>query len=163
MPPSEATVRYPFWAAAGRWQLPRGAPPPTNPLSEASWWNWGHPPVSPACSELEPATSKCCTIPWASPPPMAKYPATVMPIDPLASAVTSGAFWKPRPLRRGDPAAARPVVDVRHLDTGLAVQDLDPEGRGHDHVLVAVSRQVRRGHRPDDGAEPRGPSRWWRP
>ena len=104
MPPSEATVRYPLCAPAGRWQVPSGLPPPTNPLSAASWWNWGHPPASPARSELEPATSKCCTMPCTSPPPMAKYPATVMPIDPSASAVTSGAFWNPKTAPGGTPA-----------------------------------------------------------
>ena len=63
IPPSDATVRYPFCAAAGRSQVPRALPPPTNPVSSESWWNCGHPPEPSALFESDPATSKCCTIP----------------------------------------------------------------------------------------------------
>ena len=95
IPPSEATVRYPFCAATGRSHAPKGEPPPTNPVNAGSWWNCGHPPAASALAAVDPVTSKCWTMPWTSLPPMPKYPATVMPISLSASGVTSGAFWKP--------------------------------------------------------------------
>ena len=66
IPPSEATVRYPFCAAGGAVARAEVFPPPMKPLNAASWWNWGQPPAASALAALEPVTSKCWTMPCTS-------------------------------------------------------------------------------------------------
>ena len=149
IPPSEATVRYPFCAAAGRSHRPRGLLPPTNPVRAASWWNCGQPPGPSALAALDPATWKCWTMPWTALPPMPKYPATVMPIAPSASARDERGVLEAVDLTARDAAVAGAVVDVGHELAAGAVEDEQAMRRRDDHVLGAAP-EVGGRHRADD-------------